>query len=313
MTGIPFLPPSASTVAGVFNILFAALLVVTGAVLGLVVLLMLRFCAHYRQTNLTADRSHRVRKSWHWEVGWTTASLLTFVGLYAWGADFYLREHRPPANATDIYIVGKQWMWKAEHADGQREINALHVAVNRPVRLVMTSQDVIHSFFVPAFRLKQDVVPGRYVSLWFDPNRAGSYRLFCAQFCGTDHAEMKGMVTVMAPGDFQKWLAANATSGTLASEGGALYRRLGCSGCHEASAAVAGPPLAGLYGRVVTLRDGGDAVVDEGFIHDAILEPAKSPPAGYAAVMPSFASQLDEEQVVSLVAYIKSLSSGAPR
>ena len=313
MMGIPFLPPSASTVAGEFNILFAALLVVTGAVLGLVVFLMLRFCAHYRKTNLTADRGHRVRKSWHWEVGWTTASLLTFVGLYAWGADFYLREHQPPANATDIYIVGKQWMWKAEHPDGQREINALHVAVNRPVRLVMTSQDVIHSFFVPAFRLKQDVVPGRYVSLWFDPNRAGSYRLFCAQLCGTDHAEMKGIVTVMAPGDFQKWLAANATSGTLANEGAALYRRLGCSGCHEASASVAAPSLIGIYGRVVALRDGGDAVVDEGFMRDAILEPAKSPPAGYAAVMPSFVGQLDEEQVVSLVAYIKSLSGSAPR
>jgi cytochrome c oxidase subunit II len=310
--GIAFLPPSASTVAGEFNLLFAALLAVTGAVLGLVVLLMLRFCAHYRKTNTMAERSDRVRKSWHWEVGWTAASLVTFVGLYAWGADFYLREHRPPANATDIYIVGKRWMWKAEHPDGQREINALHVALNRPVRLVMTSQDVIHSFYVPAFRLKQDVVPGRYVSLWFDPDRAGSYRLFCAQFCGTDHAGMKGMVTVMAPGDFQRWLAANATGGTLASEGGALYRRLGCSSCHEPGSSVAAPSLAGLYGRTVTLRDGGEAVADESFLRDAILDPGNSPLTGYAAVMPSFAGQLDEEQVVSLVAYIKSLSGKAP-
>ena len=310
--GIAFLPPSASTVAGEFNIMFVALLAVTGVVLGLVVLLMLRFCVHYRKTNTTADRGDRVRKSWHWEVGWTTASLVTFGGLYAWGADFYLREHRPPASATDIYIVGKRWMWKTEHPDGQREINALHVALNRPMRLMMTSQDVIHSFYVPAFRPKQDVVPGRYVSLWFDPNRAGSYRLFCAQFCGTDHAGMQGMVTVMAPSDFQRWLAANATGGTLASAGEALYRRLGCSSCHEPGSSVAAPPLTGVYGRTVTLQDGGEAAADESFLREAILEPAKSPLAGYAAVMPSFVGQLDEEQLVSLVAYIKSLSGRSP-
>jgi len=306
--GVPFLPQSASTAAGEFNILFAALLAITGAVFGLVVLLMVRFCAHYRRSNTAADRTHRTRKSWRWEVGWTTASFVVFLGLYAWGADFYLREHQAPANATDIYVVGKQWMWKIEHPDGQREINALHVALNQPVRLVMTSQDVIHGFFVPAFRLKQDVLPGRYVTLWFDPDRAGSYHLFCSQFCGTDHAEMGGMISVMAPGDFQQWLAANATL-TLAAQGEALYRRVGCAGCHAPGASVAAPSLAGLYGRAVALRDGGSALADDGFLREAILEPAKHPPAGYAAVMPSFAGQLDEEQVVSLVAYIKSLES----
>jgi cytochrome c oxidase subunit 2 len=167
MDGIPFLPASASTVAHEFNILFAALLAITVPVLGLVVLLMLRFCIRYRR-GTTADRAHGAVKSWHWEIGWTAASLVILLGLYAWGANLYLREHRPPDGASDIYVVGKQWMWKVEHSGGQREINALHLAVNRPVRLVMTSQDVIHGFFVPAFRLKQDVVPGRYVSLWFN-------------------------------------------------------------------------------------------------------------------------------------------------
>ena len=310
--GLPFLPPSASSVAGEFNILFAALLAIASAVMGLVVLLMFRFCAHYRRNNEGADRGHQTKKSWRWEVGWTTASFVVFLGLYAWGADIYLREHHPPPNAHDIYVVGKQWMWKVEHPGGQREINALHVALNRPVRLVMTSQDVIHGFFVPAFRLKQDVLPGRYVTLWFDPDKPGRYRLYCSQFCGTDHAEMGGAVTVMAPGDFEKWLAANASDATLSGDGAALFHKVGCDGCHGAGATVAAPSLAGLFGHAVTLRGGGSAIADEDFIRGAILEPAQHAAAGYAPVMPSFAGQLDEEQVVSLVAYIKSLGS-APK
>ena len=309
--GLPFLPQSASNFAGEFNILFAALLAITGTVLGLVLLLMFRFCAHYRRDNEAADRGHQTRKSWHWEVGWTTASFVVFLGLYAWGADLYLREHHPPAKAQDIYVVGKQWMWKVEHQGGQREINALHVALNQPVRLVMTSQDVIHGFFVPAFRLKQDVVPGRYVTLWFDPDRVGSYALYCSQFCGTEHAEMGGAVTVMAPGDFQKWLAANASDATLSGDGAALFHREGCAGCHGASASIAAPSLAGLYGKSVALKDGSSAIADDGFIRGAILEPAEHTVADYAPVMPSFAGQLDEEQVVALVAYIKSLSAEA--
>lgn len=311
--GVPFLPETASTIAGEFNILAAGLLAVTGAVLGLVVLLMFRFCAHYRRNNETANRGGREQKSWHWEVGWTTASFVVFLGLYAWGADLYLREHHPPGDATEIYGVGKQWMWKFEHLDGQREINALHVALNRPVRLVLTSQDVIHGFFVPAFRIKQDVVPGRYVSVWFDPTKTGDFHLFCSQFCGTDHAEMGGMVSVLSGGDFQKWLAENVTSGPLAGEGGKLYGQLGCGGCHGADSNVKAPSLAGLYGRPVALRDGGTLVADEGFLRDAIIEPAKHPAAGYAPVMPSFAGQVHEEQVIALVAYLKSLPASPPR
>lgn len=311
---LPFLPQSASNFAGEFNILFAGLLAITSTVLGLVVLLMFRFCAHYRRNNEAADRGHQTRKSWRWEVGWTTASFVVFLGLYAWGADIYLREHHPPAQAQDIYVVGKQWMWKVEHHGGQREVNALHVALNQPVRLVMTSQDVIHGFFVPDFRLKQDVVPGRYVTLWFDPDRAGTYRLYCSQFCGTDHAAMGGMVTVMAPGDFAKWLTDNASDATLAGDGATLFHRVGCDGCHGEGASVAAPSLAGLYGRPVALTDGGSAIADDGFIRAAIIEPAQHEAAGYPPVMPSFAGQLDEEQVVALVAYIKSLSAGgAPR
>lgn len=310
--GLPFLPPSASSVAGEFNLLFAALLAITSAVLGLVVLLMFRFCAHYRRNNKAVDRGHQIEKSWHWEVGWTTASFFVFLGLYAWGADIYLREHHPPADAHDIYVVGKQWMWKIEHPGGQREINALHVALNRPVRLVMMSQDVIHGFFVPAFRLKQDVLPGRYVTLWFDPDKPGRYRLYCSQFCGTEHSEMEGAVTVMAPGDFQKWLAKNASDATLSGDGAMLFHQKGCDGCHGAGATVAAPKLAGIFGKPVALRGGGSAIADEDFIRGAILEPAEHAAEGYAPVMPSFAGQLDEEQVVALVAYIKSLGIKSP-
>jgi cytochrome c oxidase subunit 2 len=306
--GVPFLPDSASSAAGEFNLLFAALLAITIAVLGLVVSLLLSFCIRYRKGRSDVDRGHRIKKSWYLEVGWTAASFVVFLGLYAWGADLYLREHRPPPDAQDVYVVGKQWMWKIEHPDGQREINALHVALGRPVRLVMASQDVIHGFFVPAFRLKQDVLPGRYVTLWFTPTKTGSFRLFCSQFCGTDHAAMGGAVTVMADGEFQKWLGENATAGTLAAEGGTLYRRLGCSGCHGASSTVGAPHLGGLYGRTVLLRGGATALADESFIRDAILEPGKNPPAGYATIMPSFAGQLGEEDLVALVAYIKSLT-----
>ena len=309
MSDLPFLPPSASSFAGEFNILFAGLLAIASAVLGLVALMMFRFCARYRRNNEAVDRGHRIEKSWHWEVGWTAACFVVFLGLYTWGADVYLREHHAPANAQDLYVVAKQWMWKVEHPGGQREINALHVALNRPVRLVMTSQDVIHGFFVPAFRLKQDVLPGRYVTLWFDPDRAGTYRLYCSQFCGTEHAEMGGAVTVMAPGDFQKWLAANASDATLSGDGAVLFHTFGCSGCHDAGASVAAPKLAGIFGRPVALRGGGTALADEDFIRGAILEPAQHAAAGYAPVMPSFAGQLDEEQVVALLAYIKSLRS----
>jgi cytochrome c oxidase subunit 2 len=309
MTGVPFLPASASTAAGPFDILAVSLLAIALAVLGLVVLLLLTFCVRYRKSRPQANRNLSDKKSWVWEISWTTASFVIFLGLYAWGADLYLSEHRPPAGARDIYIVGKQWMWKAEHPDGQREINTLHVPVGRPIRLVMTSEDVIHGFFVPAFRLKQDVVPGRYVTLWFTATRPGTYRLFCSQFCGVEHAEMDGLVTVMSDGDFQTWLAANALSGTLAAEGGALFRSLGCSGCHEPRASVKAPRLAGLFGQRVPLRGGGVAIADEDFIRNAILQPASNPPAGYQATMPSFAGQVGEEQIVALVAYIKSLAA----
>jgi cytochrome c oxidase subunit 2 len=198
-------------------------------------------------------------------------------------------------------------MWTAQHPQGPREIGELHVAVGQPVRLVMTSQDAIHSFFAPAFRVKQDVLPGRYTEAWFTPTRAGRYHLFCAEYCGTDHARMGGQIVVLAPSAFADWLAARATSSDMAARGEALFRAHGCSGCHGASATIHAPDLAGLYGRPVPLANGTTVIADERYLRDSILLPQREVAAGYAPVMPSFTGRISDEEVFDLIAYIRSL------
>ena len=190
------------------------------------------------------------------EIAWTLTPLAIFLAMFVWAANLYYEHATPPDDAMDVYVVGKQWMWKLQHASGRREINELHVPLGRPVKLVMTSQDVIHDFFVPAFRIKQDVLPGRYTTLWFTATRHGDYHLFCAQYCGTDHSRMIGRVIVMAPAAFAEWLASGNGPPTMAAQGAALFRQYGCSGCHGANATVHAPQLEGLFGRPVQLADG---------------------------------------------------------
>jgi cytochrome c oxidase subunit 2 len=238
----PFWPHTGSAYATRLDELFIGLLAAATLVLVLVFGLIIVFAARYRAGS-TADRSDLVKKSWHWEVGWTGATLAIFLGLFFWGAELYAQLYRPPTDALDVYVVGKQWMWKIEHPDGQAEIDELHVPVGRPVRLVMTSQDVIHSFFVPAFRIKHDVLPGRYEFLWFTASQPGDYPIFCAEFCGTDHAHMGGRVIAMAPADFEAWLKARGPADSIARQGEALFRNLGCSGCHGGHGTVHAPPL----------------------------------------------------------------------
>src|SRR4029079_16885359 len=221
--GLPFSPPTASRYPSQINLLFGALLIVGALTAGLVFFLMLFFANKYRHGS-NADRSGTTKKTWRFEVSWTAATLLIFVGLAVWGADIYLHLYNPPANAVQIFVVGKQWMWKAQHPGGQREINALHVPVGQPIRLVLASQDVIHSFFIPALRIKQDVVPGRYETMWFRADKVGRYHLFCAEYCGTDHAHMGGWITVMEPRDFGRWLQAQGGQETLAAQGKDLFR-----------------------------------------------------------------------------------------
>ncbi|WP_448206941.1 cytochrome c oxidase subunit II [Azospirillum sp. sgz302134] len=309
---IQFLPATASAHASSMNWLFAGLVATSGFILLLVFGLMITFCVRYRKGS-KAERGDRLRRTWRVEVAWTAATFVLFLGLYAWGADLYITLHRPPPDATDIYVVGKQWMWKVEHPGGQREIDALHVPVGQPVRLVLSSQDVIHDFAIPAFRIRQDAVPGRYEILWFTPTKVGDYRLFCAEFCGTDHSHMGGIVTVMERGDFQRWLDQQGTGETLAQEGAALFRQYGCSGCHGGASTVHAPPLEGLYGRPVPLASGETVTADDRYIRDSILMPKAQIAAGYPAIMPSFAGQIGEEDLVRIVAYIKSLGNESLR
>ena len=307
--------PQASENAAEVDYLLWALLTISLAVLVLVLTLLLRYIVKYRASS-DFDRGAVDRKTWRFESAWTAATLLIFLALFVWGANLYLRLFSPPRDALQIYVIGKQWMWKVEHIGGQREINALHIPVGRSIQLVMTSEDVIHDFSVPAFRIKHDVLPDRYESLWFTPSRIGTYHLYCTQFCGLDHAKMGGEVVVMSPPDFERWLAQNGGAGDLAGEGQAIFVRFGCSGCHASGASedhgtVRAPPLAGLYGARVPLSDGRIVAADERYLHDSITDPARDVVAGYDPIMPSFAGQISEEDIVKLVAYIKSLAAGA--
>jgi cytochrome c oxidase subunit 2 len=304
--GFPIWPDTASAYASQVNFLFGSLLVIGGLTAGLVFFLLLFFANKYRHGS-NAHRHEPTKKTWRWEVGWTTASLLIFVGLAVWGGNLYVHLYNPPPNALQIFIVGKQWMWKAQHPGGQREINELHVPAGQDIRLVMASQDVIHSFFIPALRIKQDVVPGRYETMWFRADKVGRYHLFCAEYCGTDHAHMGGWLTVMDPRDFGNWLRAQGGQKTLAAQGEQLFHSYGCSGCHEPGGTVRAPNLDGVFGSPVPLSDGRVVTADERYVRDSILDPKAEVAAGYAPVMPTFAGQIGEDDLAKLVAYIESI------
>ena len=231
---------------------------------------------------------------------------------YVWGAQNYFLIERPPPDAMPIDVVGKQWMWKIQHAEGNREIDELHVPVGRNIKLTMTSQDVIHSFFLPEFRVKQDVVPGRYTTEWFKAEKIGVYHLFCSEYCGTSHSLMIGHVIVMSPADFQSWLAKGQPGATLAQDGERLFRELGCSGCHVGTSVIRAPPLEGLFGMPVPLDTREVVTADEGYLRDSILFPAKQIVAGYTNDMPSFNGKVSEDQLLELIAYIKSIASKEP-
>ena len=305
--GFSLLAQSASTIAERTDLLFAALLILCGGMALLLATLIVVFSIRYRR-GAKVDRSHAPTQARVLEATWTITPLVLFLGIFVWSALDYVRMVRTPADALPVYVVAKQWMWKLQHRNGRREINELHVPLGEPVRLVMTSQDVIHSFFVPAFRLKQDVVPGRYTSLSFKETRLGEFHLFCAEYCGSEHSGMIGRVVVMTPADFARWLAAGPAEPGLAQRGFELFRRHGCSGCHAAGSSVHAPSLDGLIGRTVHLQDGRSLVADENYVRDSMLVPRKDVVAGFEPIMPSFAGQLDEEEIEALVAYIRSTS-----
>lgn len=268
------------------------------------------FSFKYRRSN-PVNRVLKFKKTWIIEVTWTVIPLLIAIGFFVWAASAYFQQRHAPADAMEIHVVGKQWMWKIQHPQGKREINELHLPVDVPVKLLMTSQDVIHSLFIPAFRVKQDVLPGRYTSMWMVPHKTGEFHLFCTQYCGTDHARMTGKVVVMPKADYQKWLTSGEQSENPAREGARLFRQFGCSGCHAGSRVVRAPSLVGLYGSVVPLEGGKTIVADDQYLRDSILLPNSQVVSGYDPVMPSYQGKLSEDELFSLVAYLKSLGPGA--
>jgi cytochrome c oxidase subunit 2 len=224
----------------------------------------------------------------------------------------FFRVYEPPGDALEVSVVAKQWMWHLQHSEGRSEINELHIPLGRPVKLTMTSQDVIHSFFVPAFRVKQDVLPGRYTTLWFEPMLAGRYHLYCAEYCGTHHSSMGGWVSVLEPADFERWLSGGAVGASMATEGERLFVQHHCAGCHSGSQIVHAPRLEGVFGRPVPIQDGRDVrfvTADHTYIRDSILRPKAQVVAGYEPLMPSYQDQISEQDLLKIIAYIKSIGA----
>jgi len=303
---LPIFPTQASEMAGQVDLLYLGLTLISVFYLALIFVPM-TFCLFKYRRGRPADRTPIRLKTWKVEIIWTIIPAFMMLGLFGWAADLYYQMERPPASALEATVVGKQWMWKIQHAEGNREINELHVPAGRTIKLTMTSEDVIHSFYLPAFRLKQDVVPGRYVTEWFRPTKAGSYHIFCAEFCGADHSMMGGNIIVMAPADYQTWLNTGRPSDNLVASGERLFRELGCSGCHAGGTIIRAPRLEGVYGKPVPLQGGQIVMADDQYIRDSILLPASQIAAGYANVMPSYQGRISEEQLFQVIAYIKDL------
>jgi cytochrome c oxidase subunit 2 len=305
---VVWFPHDASTTAGRVDMFFWYLFAVCGSVGLLVAVLLIGFSIRYRRRP-GAPPPPRLLGSVPLELFWTVTPLGFFLSFFVWGAVLYMDAFRAPDDATVIYGVGKQWMWKFQHPEGQREINELHIPVGQPFKLVMTSEDVIHSFFVPDFRVHMDVLPGRYTSTWFHATRPGTYHLFCSQYCGTNHAGMVGRVFVMEPVEYQNWLHLHA-EGSLALEGRKTFLKYRCVSCHSGTGTGRAPTLEELYGRRVALRDGRTVVADDDYIRESILDPAAKVVAGYEPIMPTFRGQVNEEEIIQLIAFIRSLGRG---
>lgn len=310
-TDLPLFPTQASSLAGQVDGLYFYLVLVSAFFSLLIALLVIVFAIRYRRRS-EDELPTGIEGSLRLELAWTLIPLAISMSFFAWGAKLYFSMNRPPNDAMQIYIVGKQWMWKIQHLDGQREINELHLPVGRSVRATMTSEDVIHSFFIPEFRIKRDVVPGRYQTMWFRPTKPGEYHIFCSQYCGTKHSAMIGRVVVMEPADFQAWLSGGSGSESLASAGAKLFQQHACNTCHRNDSQARGPSLENLFGKQVHLADGRTIVADEQYIRESILNPQAKMVAGYQPLMPTFQGLISEEGLLQLVAYIRSLTPAAP-
>jgi len=310
---VPLFPEAASSIARQVDYLYAYLSVVTIVMTGLIFAVVFIFAVKYRRKSEN-ETPRQIHGSLVLEITWSIIPFIVMLSFFWWGAQIFFANATPPSNAMDVYVVGKQWMWKIQYPEGTREINELHVPIGRPVKLTLASEDVIHSFFIPAFRIKHDVVPGRYDTMWFTATKPGRYHIFCAEYCGTEHSGMVGWVTVMTDSDYENWVAAGGTEGSMAQQGERLFEQYGCSTCHQADQQGRGPNLRGVYGSRIQLTDGRSVQADDAYIRESILNPNSKVTAGYRPdVMPTFQGQVSEEQLLQMIVYIKSLANpGAP-
>src|SRR6201988_3063698 len=301
----PLWPARASTTAGSVDALFIFLVILSAMVSVAIFAAIVFFAVRYRRRRGVA--AEQIEGSTALEITWSVIPLGIFMVIFLWGAVIYFHERTPPRGASEVYVVAKQWMWKLQHQEGQREINELHIPIGRDVKMIMTSQDVIHSFYVPAFRIKQDVLPGRYTTAWFHATKPGTYHLFCAEYCGTMHSGMVWSVVVMEPKDYEAWMGGGGSQ-PLAVTGEKLFTELGCVTCHRTDTQGRGPGLVGVFGKPVLLEDGRTVTADENYVRESILQPAAKIVNGYKPIMPTFQGQISDEQLNALVAYVKSLS-----
>jgi cytochrome c oxidase subunit II len=306
-TNFPFFPQQASEQAATIDALYFFLVAVTAFFTLLIAVLVTVFAIKFRRRHDT-EVGYAIHGSLALELLWTFIPLGICMVMFVWGAQVFFHMTRAPKGAMEIYVVGKQWMWKAQHMSGASEINELHVPVGRPVKLTMGSEDVIHSFFIPDFRTKADVVPGRYNTMWFTATKPGKYHIFCTQYCGTKHSAMIGTVTALEPEAFQAWLSGGAASGTMAEKGAKLFADLSCNTCHLDDAQGRGPVLKGVYGKQALLTNGQTVAVDDAYIRESVLNPQAKIVAGFQPIMPTFQGLVTEEQLLQLIAYVKSLS-----
>jgi cytochrome c oxidase subunit II len=305
---LPLFPEQASNFAGSIDSLMFYLLV-TSVFFSALITFVILFCFVKYRRRSKAEVGTPMEGSLALETAWTVIPFLLAMGMFGWGARIYVDYRRVPRDTLDIYVIAKQWMWKLQQPDGRREINELHIPVGRNVKLVMASEDVVHDFFVPAFRVKMDVVPGRYTTLWFRATKPGRYHFFCSQYCGTNHALMGGWVTVMEPADYAAWLSGSSGQASPVAAGEKLFQQFACNTCHLPDGKGRGPRLIGVYGSKVQLADGSSVVADEAYIRESIVTPRAKIVAGYQPLMPTFQGLLKEEQILDLIAYVKSLQA----
>ena len=307
---LPLFPEAASTFARDVDALYFFLVAVSAFFAVLIAVLVIVFAVKFRRRS-PDEVGAPITGSLALELLWTIVPLILTLVMFVWGAWVFLDMARPPRGSMEIFVVGKQWMWKAQHPDGQREINELHVPVGRNVRLTIGSEDVIHSYYIPAFRQKIDAVPGKLTTMWFNASKPGEYHLFCAEYCGTKHSGMIGKIVAMAPDDFEQWLAGGAGAASPAAGGEKLFAELACNTCHKPDSSGRGPVLNGVAGKPVLLADGSTVVADDNYLRESIMNPGAKIVAGYQPLMPTFQGLVSEEGLLQLISYIKSLPPAA--